>query len=57
MPFTFVWMKQRLLNPNEVRPGMISDFNKDNRVVVVEILDLRSRVGKDKLNLVQLETV
>jgi uncharacterized protein YuzE len=41
----------------EVQPGVILDFNKDNRVVGVEILILSSRVGKEKLNLVQLETV
>lgn len=41
----------------EVQPGVILDFNKDNRVVGVEILNLSSRVAKGKLNLVQLETV
>lgn len=46
-----------IVESEEVQPGVILDFNKDNRVVGVEILDLSSRVGKDKLNLVQLETV
>ncbi|MFZ5908389.1 MAG: DUF2283 domain-containing protein [Chloroflexota bacterium] len=41
----------------EVQPGVILDFNKDNRVVGIEILNLSSRVAKEKLNLVQLETV
>lgn len=46
-----------IVESEEVQPGVILDFYKDNRVVGVEILDLSSRVGKDKLNLVQLETV
>lgn len=46
-----------IVESEEVQPGVILDFNKNNRVVGVEILDLSSRVGKDKLNLVQLETV
>jgi uncharacterized protein YuzE len=41
----------------EVQPGVILDFNQDNRVVGIEILNLSSRVAKEKLNLVQLETV
>ncbi len=46
-----------IIDSEEVQPGVILDFNKDNRVVGIEILNLSSRVGKDKLNLVQLETV
>ncbi len=46
-----------IMDSEEVQPGVILDFNKDNHVVGVEILNLSSRVGKDKLNLVQLETV
>ncbi len=41
----------------EVQPGVILDFDKDNRIVGVEILNLSSRVAKEKLTLVQLETV
>jgi uncharacterized protein YuzE len=46
-----------IVDSEEVQPGVILDFNKDNRVVGVEILNLSTRVAKDKLNLVQLETV
>ncbi len=46
-----------IVDSEEVQPGVILDFNKDNRVVGIEILNLSTRVGKDKLNLVQLETV
>ena len=46
-----------IFDSEEVQPGVILDFNKDNRVVGIEILNLSTRVAKDKLNLVQLETV
>ena len=46
-----------IVDSEEVQPGVILDFNKDNRVVGIEILNLSTRVAKDKLNLVQLETV
>ena len=46
-----------IVESEEVQPGVILDFNRDNNVVGVEILNLSARVGKDKLNLVQLETV
>jgi uncharacterized protein YuzE len=46
-----------IFDSEEVQPGVILDFNKENRVVGVEILNLSTRVPKDKLNLVQLETV
>jgi uncharacterized protein YuzE len=46
-----------IIDSEEVQPGVILDFNKDNRVVGVEILNLSSRVAREKLNRVQLETV
>ena len=46
-----------IFDSEEVQPGVILDFNKDNRVVGIEILNLSTRVAKDMLNLVQLETV
>jgi uncharacterized protein YuzE len=46
-----------IIDSEEVQPGVILDFNKDNHVVGIEILNLSSRVGKGNLNLVQLETV
>jgi len=46
-----------IVDSEEVQPGVILDFNKDNRVVGIEILNLSTRVAKEKLNLVQLETV
>ncbi|MDO9130984.1 MAG: DUF2283 domain-containing protein [Anaerolineales bacterium] len=46
-----------IIDSENIHPGVILDFNKDNRVVGIEILNLSSRVAKEKLNLVQLETV
>ena len=46
-----------IMDSEEVQPGVILDFNKDNRVVGIEILNLSSRVAREQLNLVQLETV
>jgi len=46
-----------IVDSEEVQPGVILDFDKENRVVGIEILNLSSRVAKQQLNLVQLETV
>jgi len=46
-----------IVDSEEVQPGVILDFNKDNRVVGIEIMNLSSRVDKEKLTMVQLETV
>ncbi|NUQ83222.1 MAG: DUF2283 domain-containing protein [Anaerolineales bacterium] len=46
-----------IIASEEVQPGVILDFDEENRVVGIEILNLSSRVAKEKLNLVQLETV
>ena len=41
----------------EVQPGIILDFDENNRVIGIEILALSTRVKPDMLKLVQLETV
>ncbi len=46
-----------IVDSEEVQPGVILDFDKDNLVVGIEILNLSTRIPKEKLNLVQLETV
>lgn len=46
-----------IVESEEVQPGIILDFDENNRVVGIEILDLSSRVKPDMLKLVQLETV
>ncbi len=46
-----------IVESEEVQPGVILDFDKENCVVGVEILSLSKRVNPDNLKIVQLETV
>jgi uncharacterized protein YuzE len=46
-----------IIESEEVQPGVILDFDKNNRVVGIEILVLSTRVKPDILKIVQLETV
>ncbi|MHB0876047.1 MAG: DUF2283 domain-containing protein [Anaerolineae bacterium] len=46
-----------IVESEEVQPGVILDFDKDGRVVGVEILALSSRTEPGKLYDFQLETV
>ena len=46
-----------IIESEEVQPGVILDFDKNNRVVGIEILALSTRVNPDMLKIVQLETV
>jgi len=46
-----------IVESEEVQPGVILDFNEDNRVVGIEILDLSTRTAPDKLRILQFETV
>jgi uncharacterized protein YuzE len=45
-----------IFESEEVQPGVILDFDKDGRVVGVEILALSTRTQPDKLHVLQLET-
>jgi len=45
-----------IVESEEVQPGVILDFDKDNQVVGIEILNLSARIGQEKLNFLQLET-
>lgn len=46
-----------IVESEEVQPGVILDFNKDNYVVGIEILDLSIRTTPEKLRVFQFETV
>lgn len=46
-----------IIESEEVQPGIILDFDKDNRVVGIEILNLSSRFLPENLRLMQFETV
>jgi uncharacterized protein YuzE len=45
-----------IVESEEVQPGVILDFDKDNRVVGIEILSLSTRVAPEKLRVIQVET-
>lgn len=41
----------------EISPGVILDYNADGKVVGIEMLYLSKRVGAEKLDRLQMETV
>jgi uncharacterized protein YuzE len=45
-----------IVESEEVQPGILLDFDKDGRVVGIEILDLSTRLTPEKLRLMQFET-
>lgn len=45
-----------IVESEEVQPGVILDFDKEGRVVGIEILSLSTRIEPEKLNVFQLET-
>lgn len=45
-----------ILESEEVQPGVILDFNKDGKVVGIEILNLSARVPSKELNILNYET-
>jgi len=46
-----------IVESEEVQPGIIVDFDKDGRVVGIEVLALSTRVPAENLRVLQLETV
>jgi len=49
--------ESEIFESEEVQPGVILDFNKEDRVVGIEILALSTCVAPEKLKVLQLETV
>ena len=46
-----------VVDSEEVQPGVILDFDKENRVVGIEILGISSRVPIENLRSLQFETI
>ena len=46
-----------VVDSEEVQPGVILDFDKQNRVVGIEILGISARVPIEKLRTLQFETI
>ena len=45
-----------IIDSEEVHPGVILDFDKDGKVVGIEILALSTRVAPEMRHIIQLET-
>jgi uncharacterized protein YuzE len=45
-----------IIESEEVQPGVILDFDKNGRVIGIEILHLSQRIEPEKLHILQLET-
>ena len=46
-----------IVTSEEVQAGVVLDFDKDNRVVGIEILGISTRVPLEKLRTLQFETI
>ena len=46
-----------VVESEEVQPGVILDFDQENRVIGIEILQISSRVSIDHLRSLQFETI
>jgi uncharacterized protein YuzE len=46
-----------IVESEEVQPGVILDFDRNGRVVGIELLALSSRIEPEKLRVLQFETV
>ena len=46
-----------VVESEEVRPGVILDFNAEGRAVGIEILNVSTRVAPERLRVFQFETV
>ncbi len=49
--------EDRIVESEEIRPGLILDFDKDNRVVGLEFLNVSERASKKELSSIQFQTI
>jgi uncharacterized protein YuzE len=48
--------ENRVVESEEVRPGVVLDFDENDRVVGVEFLGVSTRATKDELSTMQFQT-
>jgi len=48
--------ESRIVESEEIRPGVILDYDKDDRVVGVEFLGISMRATKEELSSMQFQT-
>jgi len=53
----FRFDENAIVESEEVRPGVILDFDKNGRVVGVEFLDISKRADKETLTTLEFQTV
>ncbi len=46
-----------IVESEEVQPGVILDFDQNDRLVGIEILGISARVPPERLHMIQFETV
>lgn len=49
--------ESRIIESEEVQPGVILDYDENNQVVGVEFLNISSRASKEQLSSIQFQTV
>ena len=49
--------ESRIVESEEVQPGVILDFDENNQVVGVEFLRISSRASQEELSSIQFQTV
>ncbi len=48
--------ESRIVESEEIRPGVILDYDNDNRVIGVEFLGISHRATKEELSSLQFQT-
>jgi len=48
--------ESRIVESEEIRPGVILDYDKDNMVIGVEFLSISQRATKEELSSLQFQT-
>jgi uncharacterized protein YuzE len=49
--------ESRIIESEEIQPGVILDYDEHNQVVGVEFLNVSSRASKEELSSIQFQTV
>ena len=48
--------ESRITESEEIKPGVILDYDKDDRVVGVEFLGISKRATREELSMIQFQT-
>ena len=49
--------EERIVESEEIRPGVILDFDKDDLVVGIEFLSVSKRASKEELSSIQFQAI